>query len=30
LIERLVRFAREIGRDPATPGEAREILGLTR
>lgn len=28
LIERLVRIAREIGREPATPAEAREILGL--
>ena len=28
LIERLVRIAREIGRDIATPAEAREMLGL--
>ena len=28
LIERLVRIAREVGREPATPGEARQILGL--
>jgi 3-keto-5-aminohexanoate cleavage enzyme len=28
LIERLVRIGREIGREPATPGEARKILGL--
>ena len=28
LIERLVRLAREIGREPATPSEARAMLGL--
>ena len=28
LIERLVRLAREIGREPATPAKARELLGL--
>lgn len=28
LIERLVRLAREIGREPATPTEARTMLGL--
>lgn len=28
LIQRLVAFAKEIGRDVATPHEAREILGL--
>lgn len=29
LIERLVRIAREIGREIATPAEAREMLGLS-
>jgi 3-keto-5-aminohexanoate cleavage enzyme len=29
LIERLVRFGRELGREPATPDEARAMLGLT-
>lgn len=29
LIERLVRIAREIGREPASPAEARTMLGLT-
>ena len=29
LIERLVRIARELGREPATPAEARQLLGLT-
>ena len=29
LIERLVRIARELGREPATPDEARSLLGLT-
>ena len=29
LIEEIVRFAREVGRDPATPAEARAILGLS-
>jgi 3-keto-5-aminohexanoate cleavage enzyme len=28
LIERLVRMAREIGREPATPDEAREMLAV--
>jgi 3-keto-5-aminohexanoate cleavage enzyme len=28
LIERLVRLAHELGREVATPGEAREMLGL--
>lgn len=30
LIETLVGLAREVGREPATPAEARAILGLTR
>jgi 3-keto-5-aminohexanoate cleavage enzyme len=30
LIERLVRIAREIGREIATPSEARDMLGLPR
>ena len=30
LVERLVRIARELGREPATPAEARNLLGLTR
>lgn len=30
LIERLVRLARELGREVASPGEARALLGLTR
>lgn len=29
LVERLVRIARDCGREPATPGEAREILQLS-
>ena len=29
LVERMVRIAREIGREPATVGEARRMLGLT-
>lgn len=28
LIERLVRIARELGREPASPAEARQLLGL--
>ena len=28
LVERIVRIARELGREPATPDETREILGL--
>ena len=30
LVERIVRLAREIGREAATPAEARQIAGLTR
>jgi 3-keto-5-aminohexanoate cleavage enzyme len=30
LIERLVRLGRELGREPATPDEARAMLGLAR
>ena len=30
LVERVVRVARELGREPATPTEAREVLGLAR
>ena len=28
LVERIVRLAKELGREVATPGEAREILGI--
>ncbi|HEY7593405.1 MAG TPA: 3-keto-5-aminohexanoate cleavage protein [Actinophytocola sp.] len=28
LVERAVRIARDVGREPATPGEARRIIGL--
>jgi 3-keto-5-aminohexanoate cleavage enzyme len=28
LVERIVRIAREIGREPASPSEAREIIGI--
>jgi len=28
LVERIVRIAREMGREPATPQQAREIIGL--
>ena len=28
LVERLVRLIREMGYEPATPAEAREIIGL--
>jgi 3-keto-5-aminohexanoate cleavage enzyme len=28
LVERVVRLARELGREVATPDEAREILGI--
>ncbi len=28
LVERVVRISKELGRDVATPDEAREILGL--
>jgi len=28
LVERLVRIVREMGHEPATPAEAREIMGL--
>jgi uncharacterized protein (DUF849 family) len=27
-VAKIVRIARELGIEPATPGEAREILGL--
>jgi len=30
LIERLVRIARELGRAPASPAEAQQLLGLTK
>lgn len=30
LVERVVRIANEVGREVASPGEAREILGLSR
>ena len=30
LVEALVKIAREVGREPATPGEARGILGIPR
>lgn len=30
LVERIVRIARELGREIATPDEAREILGISR
>ena len=29
LIERLVRIARDIGREPVAPAEARTLLGLS-
>ena len=28
LVERLVRLIREMGYEPATPAEAREVIGL--
>ena len=28
LVERIVRIIRELGMEPATPAEAREIIGL--
>jgi 3-oxoadipate:acetyl-CoA acetyltransferase len=28
LVARIARIAREMGREPATPAEAREIIGL--
>ena len=28
LVARIVRIARELGKEPATPAEARQILGL--
>ena len=28
LVERTVRLARELGREPATPAQARQSLGL--
>lgn len=30
LVERVVRMAKELGREIATPAEARRILGLTK
>jgi hypothetical protein len=27
-VERVVRLSRELGREPATPAQAREIIGL--
>jgi uncharacterized protein (DUF849 family) len=30
LVERMVRIIRELGMEPATPVEAREIMGLRR
>jgi len=30
LVERVVRLIRELGMEPATPVEAREIMGLPR
>jgi len=30
LVEALVKIAREVGKEPATPAEAREILGILR
>jgi 3-keto-5-aminohexanoate cleavage enzyme len=30
LVEALVKIAREVGKEPATPAEAREILGISR
>jgi uncharacterized protein (DUF849 family) len=27
-VEKIIRIARELGREPATPNEARQILGL--
>jgi len=30
LVERVVRIAKELGRDIAAPNEAREILGIRR
>jgi uncharacterized protein (DUF849 family) len=28
LVERMVRIIRELGHEPATPEEARQIMGL--
>jgi uncharacterized protein (DUF849 family) len=28
LVEALVKIARQVGKEPATPAEAREILGV--
>ena len=28
LVERIVKIARDLGKEPATPEEARKILGL--
>jgi uncharacterized protein (DUF849 family) len=30
LVERIVRIIRDVGMEPATPAEAREIIGLPR
>jgi uncharacterized protein (DUF849 family) len=30
LVERIVRIIREMGMEPATPAEARDIIGLPR
>ena len=30
LVERVVRLARELGREPASPDEAREVLGIAK
>jgi 3-keto-5-aminohexanoate cleavage enzyme len=30
LVERVVRIGRELGREPATPDEARDLLGIPR
>ena len=30
LVEKVVRMAKELGREIATPAEARQILGLTK
>jgi len=27
-VEKIIRIAHELGREPATPDEARQILGL--
>ncbi|MDY7081229.1 MAG: 3-keto-5-aminohexanoate cleavage protein, partial [Halobacteria archaeon] len=28
LVEKAARMARDVGREPATPDEAREIMGM--